>query len=196
MFGKKKKSEDKRLPEIPPSMKSLPSITDYQKSNFEHPVMEKPFEDEDKIHGLPSFPDSPMKKGFSQSAIKDAVETPERDEFTEENLPNLPHFPEEEKNTREMEEWKPNIPVPKKIERAPAKNSPNKPIFVKLEKFKEAKESLDLINQKVGDMDNLLKMVKEIKEKENKEIKELKKEIEKVKVRISSINQDIFENVY
>ena len=45
-------------------------------------------------------------------------------------------------------------------------------------------------------MDNLLKIIKEIKEKENKEITEWEKEIEKVKVRINSINQDIFENVY
>jgi hypothetical protein len=199
MFGNKNKK--KKLPDLPPSMRTTPSIRDYKGLDLEPVQMGPPLENEE-IHGLPSFPDSPMKKGFSQSAIKEAVKT----EDPEKNFPNIPPFHEEdempllphhnEPRINEMEEWKPQIPQVPEPARMPQRTTSNKPIFVKLEKFREAKESLDDIKLKLNEMDELLKMVKDIKLKEDSEIMNWEKEVEKVKSRISSINSNIFENAY
>jgi len=60
-----KKEEKTGLPDLP-QMKQI------QTQNF--PDNEEDNEDEIERHSLPSFPDSPMKKGFAQAAIKDAVD--------------------------------------------------------------------------------------------------------------------------
>ena len=91
MFGKKKK-EDKGLPDLSSNQQFIPSIKDYERNHKD---------EEEKIYDLPSFPDSPMKKGFSQAAIKEAVITPENTELSE-----LPKYSEQK--VIEMEEWKPS----------------------------------------------------------------------------------------
>src|SRR3989344_8259893 len=112
MFGIKKKEPMGELPDLPPV--GRPSMRDYQRPML--PAIEPMQEESGEIHGLPSFPDSPMNKGFSQSMIKSAVEDEDK------NLPELPERnPQaEERNqmsrsakTIEMEEWKPeSAPMP------------------------------------------------------------------------------------
>jgi len=76
-----KKEERKDIPDLPPikspfskelTMSSETSLEDDEK------------EDDEKVekHSLPSFPDSPINKGFSQAAIKEAVS---QDELPEQN---------------------------------------------------------------------------------------------------------------
>lgn len=190
MFGKKDKPSSHGLPDLPRNMAELPSIRDYQRSNF----MKSDEDDEDdfgEIHGLPSFPDSPMKKGFSQSAIKDAIETSDHEDSDLPPLPENRDIPSSRK--MEMEEWTPPI-IHQPMQRQMIDN--NKPIFVKLDKFKEAKESLDKISEKLGEVDELLKLIKDVKDKEAREVGEWEREIEKIKSRIVMINSDIFENAY
>ncbi len=190
MFGKKKK-EDEEFPDLNSFSRNAPSIRDYAPNQFGYQGSESK-----EIHGLPSFPDSPMQKGFSQAAIKDAIQTEEKDledsefpSFTEEKIfPNVPRA----SNIIEMEEWKPSSA------KAPAEKSmpfaPNKPIFIRLDKFKEAKESLDLIREKLNEMDSLLAMIKEVNSKENQELSMWEQETEKVKARINAITSGIFED--
>jgi hypothetical protein len=223
MFGSKKKQKNQGLPDLPPNMREIPSIRNYNRQGLE-PMhinnQENHFSKENEIHGLPSFPDSPMKQGFSQSAIKDAVDTPDIKSGNI-SLPNIsppfkdndegiPDFTEhnEESNTIELEEWKPQmpkysesqIPTMKQTQRFPETQQPlrtisqNKPVFIKLEKFREAKESLDIIRTKLTEMDELLKIIKDLKAKESQEITEWEKEVEKVKARINYVNSNIFEN--
>jgi hypothetical protein len=190
MFGSKKKQKLKGLPDLPPSMTELPNIKDYN-PEFSHEEHEPP-------HGLPSFPDSPMQKGFSQSAIKDAVDSPDPKDLSV-NLPELPSFQEgENPNTTELEEWTPQLPSPPtaQLKLPPPSHNLNKPIFVKLDKFKDAKESLENIKSKLIEMEELLKIVKDLKAKENQELTQWETEVEKIKARINSINSDIFENAY
>ncbi|MBS3081380.1 hypothetical protein J4416_00395 [Candidatus Pacearchaeota archaeon] len=214
MFGIKKKNSASELPDFP-SM-GAPSMRDYQRTTL--PPIEAPPQDEEQIHGLPSFPDSLMHKGFSQSMIKSAVEDEDQ------NLPELPEWDQKSEKTTvpvrpvrtvELEEWTPktnspqiqqNRPMDTDI-RTPPPSSPKpsisqlqpsskRPIFIKLDKFKEARDSLIKISEKLDQMDELLKMVKDLKSKENEEITSWEKDMENIKMRISFINKEIFENVY
>lgn len=207
MFGKKKKSDPGELPDLSMDRASIPSMDDYRRPQMTFPVNTE----ENEIHGLPSFPDSPMKRGFSQSMIKNAVETPD----SREDLPALPEDDEETMPKKtpklvELEEWKPSIPEPTQspppVFRQIPKPKPlpiqtmktemelNRPVFVKLDKFKEARQSLATIGEKVDHLDELLKMIKDVKAKENAEIEQWEQEIEKIKSRIAFVNSEIFEN--
>lgn len=209
MFGIKKKNSAGELPDFPSS--GAPSMRDYQRTTL--PPIEAPQEEE--IHGLPSFPDSLMKKGFSQTMIKSAVEDedkslPELPEWTQEN--ERPQMPQMSRPVRtvELDEWTPKASpqtqqrrpaqtqVSEDLRTPPVSNQMNdkRPIFVKLERFKEARDSLVKISEKLNQMDELLKMIKDLKTKEDEEISNWEKDIENIKSRISSVNREIFENAY
>jgi hypothetical protein len=87
MFSNKKRSEGD-LPDLPPIERS--SISDID-------------EDEDGRNSLPSFPDSPSENGFSQAAIKGAVNS------GAETI-DSPDDEKSKKNIKivEMEEWSPS----------------------------------------------------------------------------------------
>ncbi|MBS3099245.1 hypothetical protein J4462_03465 [Candidatus Pacearchaeota archaeon] len=82
MFGKK---EERGLPDLPPLQSAFPWKQEREES-----------------HALPSFPDSPISKGFSQTAIRDAVGDADDD------LPLLPES--EDVKVVEMKEWNPISP--------------------------------------------------------------------------------------
>ena len=195
MFGKKKDSESE-LPELPVS--GAPSMRDYQRTML--PPIESA---QEEVHGLPSFPDSLMNKGFSQSMIKSAVEDEDK------NLPELSEWNQEHiqmrpMRTMEMDDFQSRpmqIPKASMVEalRITAPNSQvseKRPLFIKLEKFREARDSLVKISEKLDEMDELLRMIKDIKTKEDTEITSWEKDIESIKARILFINKEIFENAY
>lgn len=207
MFGIKKKNPADELPDFP-SIGS-PSMRDYQRTTL--PPIDTSSEENDSIHGLPSFPDSLMNKGFSQSMIKSAVEDsdktlPELPEWTNENEKPTSQSPRPVK-TVELDEWSPKSNIsqqqPRRTMSEEMRLLPNsiasndkRPIFVKLEKFKEARDSLVKISERLNQMDELLKMIKDLKAKEDEEITNWEKDIENIKMRISFVNKEIFENAY
>lgn len=198
MFWSKKK-KNRGLPDLPAAPKAIPSMKDF---NHSPPGLSKE-KQEEEIHGLPSFPDSPTQKGFSQSAIKDAVSTPD----AEEELPKIPAFPEErEHKLIEMEEWKPKKQIePMKdlqpsLRLAPAPALPppkriieNKPIFVRLDKFQAARDSLNTVKGQLGEIEELLKNIREVKLREDHELSAWEREIETIKARIDNVNSQIFD---
>jgi len=206
MFWNKKNKGDKdRLPDLPAQPKAAPSMADYRSSprlqefdNLKH--------DKDEIRALPSFPDSPTRKDFAQSAIKEAV-TPPKEGLPElprgkEVLPKLPTGPPLGRpKTIEMEEWKPKQPMQPlptmqtiPLMGDPVKKSTGaKQIFVKLEKFQSATNSLEIVKEKLDDIDELLRTIREVKQKEDEELSSWEKEIEAIKARINSVSSEIFE---
>lgn len=202
MFGIKKKDDEGELPDL--NMPGLPSIRDYQRSTLP-PIEHRQDEEQAEIHGLPSFPDSLMKKGFSQSMVKSAVEDNDK------NLPELPEWNQEQIQskpirTMELNEWSPkpvsqiqNRPI---IQETPStqdisnQTNSKRPIFIKLDKFKEARDSLEKISEKLSQMDELLKVIKDLKSKEEQEVSGWERDIESIKSRIMFINKEIFENAY
>ena len=147
--------------------------------------------------------------------IKSAVETPDM----KEDLPEFPDSEEEvqmpKKNPKliELEEWKPSIPpaqtsqtqmsmpraTPKMQRPMPAlvqqkRSEENRPVFIKLDKFKDARESLASITEKVDHLEELLKMIRDVKTRETAEIEHWEQEIEKIKSQVTSVNSELFEN--
>ncbi len=104
MFWQKK--SEKRLPDLPPinvpPASSLPFLQEPKDAESEDDLEMLSSEK----HELPSFPDSMNDKGFSQSAIKDAVTESEKVETGGGTVSE-----KEEKNFKaiEMEEWNPSI---------------------------------------------------------------------------------------
>ena len=202
MFWSKKKKEERGLPDLPSSPRAAASMKDF------HEVMPPISKDnKEEIHSLPSFPDSPTKKGFSQAAIKDAVETPETRDLP--GLPELPNaiekptFRKPKKETEymplpppskaskiiEMEEWKPS----RLTETPPTKAIANKPVFVRLDKFQTAKDSLNIVKDKLREIDGLLRTIKEVKMKEDEELSSWEKDMESIKAHIRSVQTEIFD---
>ncbi|MBS3090978.1 hypothetical protein J4217_00840 [Candidatus Pacearchaeota archaeon] len=115
MFFKKKEDKSK-LPDLPPlpmrnmnlqprdsqSFERLPSFGSADKElRKEISEGEQDSIDSEERHSLPSFPDSPMERGFSQSAIKEAVSDEPED------LPKLSESFESDESV--------GSPMPKKI---------------------------------------------------------------------------------
>lgn len=158
-------------------------------------------------HALPSFPDSPMNKGFSQSAIKDAVSESEL-----KDLPELPEVVDEKKEVKlkEMDEdgfrtmetasmYKPAgmMEIPKRQESfvSVEKHEKNQDIFVKLDKFKAGKKSVQEAKARLQEVENLLKRIRETKMREEQELAGWENEINFVKTKLKDVTDNIFEKV-
>ncbi len=96
-----KKDEEKSLPDLPPLQSpfskelAVPDISTISE------------EENEEKHSLPSFPDSPINKGFAQAAIKDAIDTAPIDttiENTEPELVSAPGSTEKVFRTVELDE--------------------------------------------------------------------------------------------
>jgi hypothetical protein len=153
-------------------------------------------------HALPSFPDSPTAKGFSQSAIRSAVDDSGSD------LPELPEIDEAPK-VKEIEE-KPlkfktveSEPMyhPASIKEIPKKREEFKPaeknqdIYVKLDKFRTGRKSLGEVKTRLSEIDSLLKKIRETKMREEQELSGWESELNFIKDRLKDVTENIFEKV-
>jgi hypothetical protein len=165
-FNKKEK-----VPELPPApgLPSLPNMA---------PKAELP--------ELPSFPNSPSSEQINNEVIKSAVQDSSgENEVPVEELPQDFHFPEPQFNEKKTIELSAMQPAPKTTE----------PIFVRIDKFHEARKDFEEIKRKLKEIDSVLKRVKDIKAKEDAEILGWSGEIEKVKTRISGIDESFFNKM-
>ncbi len=223
MFWNKKNEKD-GLPDLPPSplpLQSKPSLTTYPDKPQ---IFQSEEEDIDNItgekHALPSFPDSPISKGFSQAAIKDAVSIESKDDSIE-----VHEFPEIANDKRfktiEMDsddhfpslshptiQTRPSIIEPPPIENrildnsdkserfssAPPKSDGSN-VFVKIDKFRSARKSLEEINYRVEEIDELLKKIRETKLREEQELTAWEKEVTTIKSRLQNVTENIFEKI-
>ncbi len=181
MFWEKRKKEV-TLPDLPISPESrLPPRFDSSRIPDEL--------DEAEVHELPSFPDSPMQQGFSQSAIKEAVTNEDADEtFPELKRPNR-EISSSGYKVVEMSDWSKPLP----LRPSPPSVKENKPIFVRIDKFQLARASLETVKLKLGEIESLLKQIRDVKAKEDQELSSWETELENIKSRIQSITSDIFD---
>lgn len=159
-----KKEENKGLPELSPL-------------RISNPPMEKPKEEAIESHPLPSFPDSPMKRGFSQSAIKESVET-------EEELPELPSKFRVSK-IRETSPMRPMTSEVSKIE----------DVYVKIDRFHSARRALNSARDKLKEIDELMRKIRDTKMREEQELASWEEEIESVKSKVEDVTKNIFEKI-
>lgn len=225
----KKKEDGLSLPDLPPSqiqnlkpiqrevplspetLKSKPSLSEIDSEDEEENeegILEK--------HALPSFPDAPNVKGFSQAAIKDAVGSGKEEGLipklqlprtTQGFIPKTrttlqkapePLIPNKNFKAVEMEEWSPEEIETKNEQATPvtmpkpaAGKSSN--IYVRLDKFHTAKRSLEEIKSKVEEVEALLSKIREIKMREEQELSGWEKDIFNIKSRLQDVTDNIFE---
>lgn len=212
-FGKK--DEKKGLPELPPSnLSNFPifpkpqpmqsgSISPPQKIPSPPNSQNEDDEENDNLpiekHALPSFPNNPINRGFTQAVIKDAISPQEK--YSESDfkplLPrikssDIPAFPDESSPiVKEEEEDEKEEKLPK------FKPSSNKEenIFVRLDKFHSARRTLNDTKSRLDEIDHLLKKVREIKLREEQELSAWEKEVAELKTKIQSVRENIFDRV-
>ncbi|MEK6899283.1 MAG: hypothetical protein AABW79_04265 [Nanoarchaeota archaeon] len=173
MFWDKKK-KDNLLPDLPPSsrptlptQRRLPDLPSYDLEKSE-------------THQLPSFPDSPMKKGFSQAAIKEAV-------YGENNQ-------EEESEREEYHPIEITQVEKQMMQMTPIRRAQEvKPVYVRLDKFQGAKKMLEEMSAMISESELLLKKIREVKMREEQELSAWEKEMQVLRARINNISTDIFE---
>lgn len=205
-----KKEEKEGLPELPP-IRDIPSM------KVEHEDSDEDSEDYTvERHNLPAFPDSPMKKGFAQAAIKDAVITDESENKTDEveetrnkvfrtfemedkeesPIPRMPEVPEIDDKTISfgppMTSMKNRAQQSKNFQKV---ESQTPDIFVKIDKFHSAKKALENARMQVADIEESLRKIRETKLREEQELAAWEKEISLVKNRIKEVTENIFEKI-
>ena len=193
-----KKEEKKSLPDLPEVNFHL--STNMPKLPEEKESLEK--------NALPSFPDSPIKSGFSQAAIKDAISAKnDEDEDGEKFEDEINPVQNDKKfKTIEIQDWSQKkeqssqmynrIEEHKQIPFPPPtffSTQKQQEIYVKIDKFHLAKNSLETIGQKLDEIDNLLKKIRETKLREEQELAIWEKEISSAKSRIQDVRENIFE---
>lgn len=210
MFWNKKDGKD-GLPDLPPLKSPMNSAFAFSQQKKDAFVDDVDSDEPEESHSLPSFPDSPMQKSFSQTAIKDAITQPmlEDHELPEEEPQARPMVNAMKIKTMEMDSSPmPSVPSQPKQERSftleePPQSAayvpPRKPlakaneIFVKVEHFNSAYKSITSIRKKVDDIDMSLKRIREIKMREEQELASWEKEIASLKGRLQEVSDTIFE---
>jgi hypothetical protein len=182
MFWDKKK-KDEGLPELPRSSSlplRYPPMATTPKDDLDH--------EDTEIHELPAFPDSPMRSGFSQTAIKDAIS---QEEIGEE-IPELPARPAIKR--MEMQEWQPKTsPIADLPSPSMSKSREAKPIFVRVDKYQIALSALDNVKAKLTEIEDLMKQIREVKNREDQELSSWEVEMENIKARIQTVMSEIFD---
>lgn len=177
-FNKKEK-----VPEIPPASR-IPDA----------PFSSESIERQD-LPELPSFNNVNAGEQFNNAVIKSAVQDSSgEDEVSVEELPQDFNFP--------VPVQEDSSPVKKTLELAPKQEifekpmvKQNEPIFVRIDKFHDAKKDFEEIKKKMKDIDMILRKVKEVKTKEDAEISGWTDELEKVKARLSEIDENFFNKM-
>lgn len=174
-FFKKKKEtkEDSLLPDLPePKNIDLPlkKDLDLNSSNKE-------------IDELPPIPE--INKESYQNKIKSVVDVPkmQKSEFEPINTGGAKTEPK----IKEIISEKPKI---KRFSTTSTKEK--KPIYVRLDKFETTIEILDEIKNKITEIETNLKKIREIKSKEEQELEEWEREIQIIKSKIETVDENIF----
>ena len=193
-----KKDDKKLLPDLPP--RQFPNLL--ERSYRDNKIVSN-IEEENESSDLPSFPDSPQQRGFSQAVIKEAVQE------------DLPYPGESNKEDEDMKEWAPSplrrnlsrdneplrLPEPPQVQsftqlglpvEQPAKN---KDIYVRLDNFYAARKALIDAQDKLKDIDALFRKIRETKMREEQELVAWEKELLNVKSRVNDITLNLFEKV-
>lgn len=215
LFGKKKEAEMGNIPKLP----ELPKIPGQKSSSIPMLPDDKNDEimnfnkDDTKLHQLPSFPSSNLGNKFSQETIKNAISREEADEEMGSVVPQLPQtqikkeFPHKEISKVEapkigmskveapkIKEFKENKLKTEEVDEM-SKPKHKEPVFVRIDKFEESLKIFSRVKEKVSNIEKLLTETKELKNKEEEELDLWKESIQKLKLQIEKVDEDIFSKI-
>jgi hypothetical protein len=69
----------------------------------------------------------------------------------------------------------------------------NEPVYIRLDKFQMSIDTFREIKDKIREIEDLLSRTKEVKAREDKEISEWEREIETIKMKIQSVDKEMFD---
>lgn len=120
---------------------------------------------------LPDFPDLPSEGLSEFPSYESALEEPKKEAF--------------------------ELPTRKKVVDYKGFNvsaePSGKPIFVKIEKYKEAIRTINNLKGKIAEAEKILDDIEAIKVQEEKKLQEWKNDLEQLKNRLVSIDNNLFE---
>lgn len=214
MFWKKKNSNG--LPDLPPMEPSAIPLPPKEEL-ISHPPSSEKFEEK---HELPPLPEP--SESHEEATIKKAVLDSPTSNETENEIVNIPPS-EKVFKTIELEEWTPksnmqtqtiqqpsitqplSMPEPKPVQQAfkpsnlppQIKNEPPKEshsdIYVKIDKFFSVKRALSAAEEKLEEIDDLLKKIRETKLREEQELSGWEKDLLSLKTRIKEVTNILSE---
>ncbi len=192
LFKKKSNKGDikkKPISAKPSELPELPELPDFDddspKSSLGGPKTKE------QLSPLPRFPNDSFGKKFSQDIIKGAV-TGEKEE-SEEDFEADDFVPEQEQMMRQPLSEKEFKSVPSTFREAA--KSVKEPIFIRIDKFEESLHAFEKAKQQITEIEKMLRDVKSLKEEEEKELGMWEREVQKTKLEIEKIDQDIFSKV-
>ena len=145
-----------------------------------------------KSKQLPELPPLPVSR--STVPAEEVMEEPEES--------NMPVFPESttEMTTEEEESELSEPPATLKSFKAVEMESEERPaksgdIYIKVDKFVSARKALENAQQKVNEMQELLKVIRETKMREEQELAYWEKEMTSAKAQVQQVTENIFGKV-
>lgn len=209
----KKKEPVPKLPSSPTpafpssSLPPLPSLP-----------QEKDFAEKKELPELPSFPSSSKNESLNREMVKSAVSDTSLGTGEEAGI-QAPQFPGPKAPVIDNSKFQPQVPEKEAIPslpKQPAPNTeeipthtglpklpnpkiseqkPNEPIFVRIDKFQAAQKSFEEIKTRVSEIESVLHKIDEVRKKEEAELKSWTEDAEKLKARLSEIDNDIFSKL-
>ena len=180
-------NSSKTLPELP----SFPS-ENYQQEAFNQEMVKSAVADREESI-LPEIPQQIEQESYSSGDNEVVVEPPRGgiDYNVEERsmIPSLPQKP------IEREERRRTLEISKPQERLVPTIKENEPVFVRIDKFQTAQKDFAEIKKRTKEIEAVLRKLKNTKEKEEKEIDSWTEGLEKIKARLSEIDQNIFDKL-
>ncbi|MEM0465498.1 MAG: hypothetical protein QXW97_02240 [Candidatus Pacearchaeota archaeon] len=219
-FGNKKNKEESssipELPNLPPEKFSTspyenqnispsittpdipyPPINEKEKNKIDFSLMPATREIEDSEKDYIKEPKPGMQKSKFQY-FQPSYSQPEMPE-TDYSIPNSltkqikqPSTQFETKPSIYQEQQKITNPLFKKSIKNLEKRE--EPVYIRLDKFQLTINTFRELKEKIKEIENLLSKIREIKAREDKELDEWEREIETIKIKIESIDKEIFEN--
>ena len=216
LWGKK---DDKQLPDLPPLKEGLTG-----RSPLSSPSHDDDLEDfsSGERHGLPSFPDSPLSRGFSQAAIKDAIVNDsikdgeevvgvsaepkafkvvevEDESPLDSSLPLLSppplRAPPVLSSKRLPSSFSTSVSpsVPASVSNFSSPSARGSDVFVKIDRFNTARKALNAVQTQLESVDGLLKKIRETKLREEQEFSAWEKDMIQARSKIEEITKGIFD---
>lgn len=201
LFGKRKKEKiEVREGELP-DLTDLPSLP------------ELPPLPEEREAGLSQLPTLPADtRGIDNEIVKAAVSDDLRSEslvkprtreisgremdirsIMDRRTRELPTKLREE--TAEAVPPRPGFVIPSFVPQRAVEERVQGPIFVQIDKFEGALSSFTDIKRKIGEIGDLLKDIREVRQREEQELSDWEREIESIKARIDTIDNQIFKKL-
>ena len=140
-------------------------------------------EESDHESNLPALPSLPLPSSIPRLPPK--ILPPTQSSAPIRRIPNLPQQFQERRTLELSPSIKNQTPITKQLE----------PVFVRIDKFQEAQKDFSKIQKDVQEIESTLRKVKDIKADEEAQLSAWTQDLEKIKSRLSEIDNNIFNKL-